>query len=357
MPALKLPPASIDATDDLRWIGFTTLLLVAILSVAYRPAVDALLDAWSAISIQADGQTLAGVALAGFSAQLVDGAIGMGYGLTSSTVLVAAGLTPVTASACVHLAQLGTTLVSGLAHHRCGTVDYPTTWRIALPGVLGALVGASLLSSLPVKAAKTMASALLLAVGAYLLARFCRPRVCTSDKHTQPKLAFLAPVGILGGFVDVAGGGGWGPVATTALLAEGRLPPSKAVGTVSLSEFFVTVAAVIGFALGSPTTTTTTTTAASHAGVRLDLTFTLLIGGLLAAPLAPRLVTKLRPQLLGVVIGGFICLTNGRVLLKACGASAGASAATLMMILVVSACATMQVLRGQADGDSTGLSE
>ena len=239
------------------------IVLLAIDTLAWLHAFAS--EVWAPY-VEADAQTLCGVMIAGFVAQLVDGALGMGYGLTSSTVLVAAGLSPRTASGVVHLAQLGTTLVSGLAHHRIGTTDGPTAWRIAIPGVVGALVGASLLSSLPVATAKvrrklpltppslpfflpgekkapsdpsfppslptkSMASALLLGVGAYLFQRYCRQSPSeyeVADAGELPlRAALLAPIGLLGGFIDVAGGGGWGPVATSGLLAEGRLPPSK----------------------------------------------------------------------------------------------------------------------------------
>lgn len=262
--------------------------------------------------------TLAGVAVAGFVAQLVDGALGMGYGITSSTVLVSAGLPPRVASEAVHLAQLGTTLVSGIAHYRCGTVCWATTWRVALPGVIGASIGAVLLSRLPVVAAKTMASGLLLLVGLYLFAKFFSPRPRCTDPTAQPKVALLTPIGLVGGFIDVAGGGGWGPVTTSGLLAEGRLAPAKVIGTVSFSEFFVTVAAVAGFCMVREDDTA----AANVPHVRFDLMLTLLAGGLLAAPVAPLFVTRLHPSTLGTIVGGFICLTNARVLLKAAEVSA-----------------------------------
>lgn len=282
------------------------------------------------------------VAIAGFVAQLVDGALGMGYGLTSSTVLVAAGLSPVLASQCVHVAQLGTTLLSGLSHNACGTVHWPTTWRVAIPGVGGALIGASLLSVLPITAAKTMSSVLLLAVGIYLAARFYHCRDSESHGSTSSKLRalLLLPIGALGGFVDVAGGGGWGPVATSGLLAEGRLPPRQCIGTVSMSEFFVTVAAVLGFALSS----------SGHgldmmgaSALRLDLTVALLAGGLVAAPIAPIVVTRMRANVLGVVVGGFICLTNARVLLRAANVSRTAYVATIATIVLTWVGASLRI--------------
>jgi len=269
---------------------------------------------------------------------------GMGYGLSSSTILVAAGLSPRMASATVHLAQLGTTLVSGLAHHHSGTVDWPTTRGVAIPGAIGAFAGAFLLSHLNATTAKTGASGLLLILGAYLLWRFyrLRPQLGTSQsdltKGRPPNAHILAPIGLLGGFVDATGGGGWGPVATSGLLAEDRISPSRVIGTVSMSEFFVTVAACAGFSAVSPS---------SHVlggeSVRFDLMISLLAGGLLAAPVAPMLIKSLKPELLGVVVGGFIVLTNARVLLSACSANPGPARLCYTAIFTVWITATARV--------------
>ena len=245
-PEFMLPPA-VHEPRMLKFGSASMPVLVVFFTLLTISAIDTLWTAVHAlsfalpISIVCDVPTLLSVAVAGFLAQLVDGALGMGYGLTSSSVLVAlGGVSPKTASAVVHLAQLGTTLLSGLAHNRQGTVDWPTAIRVAIPGVGGALIGAVLLSNLDVATAKHVASALLFAVGAYLFQRFLRqrpkheqgrgsppPTTATTAAATPPTVTKLAPIGAVGGFVDVAGGGGWGPVCTSGLLAEGRLPPSK----------------------------------------------------------------------------------------------------------------------------------
>ena len=257
----------------------------------------------------ADVWTLTCVGLAGFAAQLVDGSLGMGYGLTSSSVLVAAGLKPATASASVHLAQVGTTLASGLAHRRAGNVDEASLKKVAPPGALGALAGAALLSYTPAATARLLSATLLFGLGAIVALRFYRIAPRRAEAAGAPSATVLRLIGLLGGFVDSTGGGGWGPIATSGLLAGSSLPPCRVVGTTSASEFFVTVAAVAGFC-------------ATHAGgggghgARLDLLAVLLLGGVSAAPLAPRLVTCARPRMLG----GFIMLTNCKTLLLAAGA-------------------------------------
>lgn len=263
------------------------------------------------------------IAIAGFAAQFVDGALGMGYGLTSSTLLIAVGLSPALASASVHLAELGTTAVSGIAHHRFGNVDWPTVRRIAVPGAIGAFLGATFLSHISTAAAKPIAGGILFLLGVYVLVRFLVGRAPRRRPGT-PGLRMLLPLGLVGGFVDATGGGGWGPVTTPTLLADGRMPPNRVIGTVNTSEFLVALAASIGFLLGLGT-----------AGIDLGIVLALLVGGVIAAPLAAWVVRHLNARILGVVVGGFICFTNARLLLGAAGASSAVTWAVYATIVVV----------------------
>ena len=252
---------------------------------------------------------LALLAVAGFAAQLVDGALGMGYGITSSTILLLIGLSPAAASASVHIAKIGTGASSGLAHHRFGNVDWKVVRRIALPGGIGAFIGATVLSALSTESSRPLSSLFLFVLGIYVVMRYLAGGLRVLRKGT-PRLRFLIPLGLIGGFVDATGGGGWGPVATPALLADGRLAPNRVIGTVSASEFVVAVAASAGFIVGI-----------GVAGVRLDYVAALLVGGLVAAPIAAYLVRHMNPRILGVIVGGFICFTNARTLLAAMGVS------------------------------------
>lgn len=276
---------------------------------------------------------LALLAVAGFAAQLVDGALGMGYGITSSTILLLIGLSPAAASASVHIAKIGTGASSGLAHHRFGNVDWKVVRRIALPGAAGAFIGATLLSALSTESSRPLSSLFLFALGVYVVVRYLRGGLRALRKGT-PRLRFLIPLGLIGGFVDATGGGGWGPVATPALLADGRLAPNRVIGTVSASEFAVAVAASAGFIFGIGIT-----------GVRLDYVAALLAGGLIAAPIAAYMVRHLNPRLLGVVVGGFICFTNARVLLLAAGISEDPFLAAYMAIIVIWSLAVASVVR------------
>ena len=278
-------------------------------------------------------QTLIVVAIAGLVAQFVDGSLGMGYGLTSSTLLIFAGLSPAAASASVHLAEVGTTALSGVAHHRFGNVDWHAVRRIAIPGGIGAFLGATLLSSLSTESAKPLASTLLFTLGIYVLLRFLMGKQRVSRKG-QPGLRFLAPLGLIGGFIDATGGGGWGPVTTPTLLADGRLAPNRVVGTVSASEFIVAISASAGFftALGGEV-------------LRMEFVAALLAGGFIAAPIAAYTVRHLNPRLLGVIVGGFICFTNARTLLAAAGVSDDAFRIVYGAIVIVWAVSVAFVVR------------
>jgi hypothetical protein len=248
----------------------------------------------------------------GFFAQLVDGSLGMAYGVTSSTLLLATGIAPAAASAAVHFSEIGTTLVSGISHHKLGNVDWRTVGIMAVPGGLGAFAGATFLSSLDGDTAKPWVAALLLGLGVYVVYRFLvlggrRPQF--KDKVSA---AFLAPLGVVGGLMDSIGGGGWGPVGTTSLLSSGRLEPRKVVGSIDTSEFVVAVGGSLGFlfALGG-------------AGIPWDIAGALLAGGVIAAPFAAWLVRHLPARVLGVAAGGLIILTNSKTILETLGADPG----------------------------------
>ena len=276
---------------------------------------------------------LALLSVAGFIAQLVDGSLGMGYGITSTTILLFVGLSPAAASASVHFAKIGTGATSGIAHHKFGNVDWKVVRRIALPGSIGAFIGATLLSSLSTEFSRPISSALLFALGVYVVFRFLIGKQRAQRRGT-PRLRFLIPLGLVGGFVDATGGGGWGPVATPALLTDGRLAPNRVIGTVSASEFAVAVAASLGFLVG-----------VGSAGVRFDYVLALLLGGLIASPIAAYLVRHLNPRLLGVIVGGFICFTNARILLIAAGVTSDAFLAAYLVIVGTWIAAVAIVLR------------
>jgi uncharacterized membrane protein YfcA len=263
---------------------------------------------------------LLAVALAGFGAQLVDGSLGMGYGLTSSTLLIAIGLAPAVASASVHLAEIGTSAASAYSHARMGNVDKTVLKRIALPGAVGAFAGATVLSNLSTQAARPWASTLLLILGFYVLFRFIRHRT-VALKRGRPGTRFLAPLGLIGGFVDATGGGGWGPVTTPALLAQGRMAPNRVIGTMNAAEFLVAVAASAGFILGI-----------GLSAIDWRVLVPLMIGGVIAAPIAAWIAHRLPMRIMGVTVGGMIIFTNTFTVMKAFGVSGDIVAPTLIVL-------------------------
>jgi uncharacterized membrane protein YfcA len=250
-------------------------------------------------------KTLVLLALVGLGAQLVDGSLGMAYGVTSTTLLLAIGTNPAAASATVHFAEIGTSLMSGVAHWKFGNVDWKVVAKIGVPGAVGAFAGATFLSNLSTEIAAPVMSLILLTLGVYILVRFTLRGIDRRHLGKPMRKRFLGPLGLLAGFVDATGGGGWGPVGTPAILASGRMEPRKVIGSIDTSEFIVALAASLGFlvALGSQ-------------GVNALWAAGLLIGGLIAAPIAAWLVRHIPPRMLGSLVGGGIILTNVRTLLK-----------------------------------------
>ena len=243
-------------------------------------------------------------AIVGFVAQLIDGALGMAYGVTASSLLLSGGTAAATASASVHLAEIGTTFASGASHWRFGNVNWRTVRWIGIPGAAGAFFGATTLSNLNGDAVTPYVSGVLMALGIYIIVRFAFgvTRKPVAPEHLRGR--FLAPLGIFGGFIDAIGGGGWGPVTTPALMTAGRMAPHTAVGSASASEFLVTVAASAGFVANLGTS-----------GIDGWIVAGLLIGGVAAAPLAAWVVRRLPAPVLGTMVGVLILVVNARTLM------------------------------------------
>ena len=254
-------------------------------------------------------QTLVVLALVGLIAQLVDGALGMAYGVSSTTLLLTAGVAPAAASASVHLAEVATTLASGVSHWRFGNVDWRTVRLMAIPGFLGAFAGAVALTSVSAEAAKPVMAGFLFLLGVVVLLRFTlMAREPSDPTPRRPRLRgrFLTPLGLFAGFMDAAGGGGWGPIGTPTLLASGRIEPRKVVGSIDTAEFLVALGASAGFLASL-----------SLSELKLAWVAALVAGGLVAAPLAAWLVRRLPPHVLGASVGGLILITNTKTIAEA----------------------------------------
>jgi len=234
------------------------------------------------------------IALVGLLAQMIDGTLGMAYGLSSATLLLAFGFAPTVVSASVHAAEIVTTLASGIAHWRFRNTDLRTAGTLAIPGAIGAFLGATLLASIDGAVAKPMVAGILFALGVLLLFTFARNQAPAARQH-RLSARFLTPLGLVAGFIDATGGGGWGPVTTPTLLARGGAP-RKTVGSVDTAEFAVVAAATLGFLL-----------TAGPEVIHVPWVAALIAGGLVAAPVAAWLVSRMPHHLLGVLIAGSFC--------------------------------------------------
>lgn len=245
-------------------------------------------------------------AFIGFLAQLIDGSLGMAYGVTSTSLLLTFGIAPAVASASVHLSEVVTTAASGISHMKFGNVDRQALLKLIIPGSIGAFAGACFLSNLPGNVVKPYISIFLLILGVYVLFRF----LIISKTRTEMKSINISRkksifLGLIAGFADATGGGGWGPITTPVLLSQKGVPARKVVGTVDTSEFAIAVSATMGFLI-----------ALGWQDVNWFWVFALMAGGIIAAPIAAWIVTKLPSYLLGVLVGGFIILTNTRTLIN-----------------------------------------
>ena len=236
-------------------------------------------------------------AAVGFIAQLIDGAIGMGYGVIATSVLVATGMPPALASAAVHITKIPTGIASGLSHWKFGNVDWGLCRRLILPGVIGGVIGASAISLMPLGMIRPLAAFYLGFMGILVILRAVR----WHGRREPAKLAGRRPgfVGLLGGLFD-SFGGGWGPIVTTSLIMQ-QHEPRKAVGSANTAEPVVAAiqAGVFSFWLGAATLTTIGSTALA-----------IMAGALLAAPLAAFLVNRLPGRLIAGAVGMVLIAIN-----------------------------------------------
>ncbi|MEI4528663.1 sulfite exporter TauE/SafE family protein [Priestia megaterium] len=273
-------------------------------------------------------------ALIGFLAQLIDGSLGMAYGVTSTTLLLTFGIAPAVASASVHLAEVVTTAASGVSHIKFGNVDKSMVLKLIIPGSIGAFVGACFLSNLPGDAVRPYVSTFLLLLGVYVLFRFLFTFKTNEEKSTKPlSMKQSIPLGLIAGFADATGGGGWGPIATPVLLAKKGTTARKVVGTVDTSEFAIAVSATLGFLISL-----------GWEQVNWFWVGALMIGGIIAAPIAAWFVRIIPAHLLGSLVGGFIILTNARTLLNTWVSSSSTQIAVYAFILIVWAAAIIYSL-------------
>jgi uncharacterized membrane protein YfcA len=239
--------------------------------------------------------------LVGFVAQMIDGALGMAYGISSNTFLLSIGVPPVAASASVHMAEVVTTGVSGISHWKLGNIDWKLVKRLLAPGVLGGIAGAYLLTSIDGDVIKPYISTYLLVMGIVILVKAIN---YTAKPLKGVHTARVSVLGIIGGFFDAIGGGGWGPIVTTTLVARGK-DARLTIGSVNFTEFFVTLAESVTFVL--------TFSFLGYWQVILGL----LIGGAIAAPMAAGLAKRLPTKALMFIVGLLIIGLSIRTIVMA----------------------------------------
>lgn len=228
----------------------------------------------------------------GLIAQIIDGALGMAYGITSSSFLLAFGASPAMASGATHLAEVFTTGVSGVSHLKMGNVNKKLFFGLLVPGILGALIGTYVLSSIDGKTLKPFISLYLCVMGIYVFSKAFRHIHAKSEIDTKK----VAPLAMFGGFMDTTGGGGWGPIVTTSLVSAGH-EPRTTIGSVNLAEFFLTISTAIAFFAILDNTVWV-------------LVAGLALGGLFAAPFAAFVTRHLAPRTLLMMVGGLITLIS-----------------------------------------------
>lgn len=255
--------------------------------------------------ILADPSALIIFALIGFAAQLVDGALGMAFGQISSTILISVGVPPAAASAGVHTAETFTTAVSAISHVAHKNVDWRLFFRLAIPGMMAGVLGAYVLTSVDASTAKPFVLVYLTSLGLYLFYRGVMHR------HTERTPKIVSPLGFIGGFLDAAGGGGWGAIVTSNLLVQGS-NPRKTIGTVNTAEFFLTITI-------SATFLATFTLAGSEEDRQLLLRaiIGLVLGGVVAAPFGAMIAKRVNPDRLLTFVGALVTLTSTYALYRA----------------------------------------
>lgn len=237
----------------------------------------------------------------GFAAQMIDGALGMAYGISATTVLLSLGTPPAVASASVHVAEVFTTGASGFAHWRLGNVDKRLLVRLAIPGMIGGALGAYVLSSFPGEDLAPFVSGYLFIMGAVILIKAWR----LSKSHGEIPLKRVPYLGFVGAFLDAAGGGGWGPIVASNLIGSGA-KPRMVIGSVNLAEFFVTAVISATFIVSI--------------GLELWLVIAgLVVGGVIAAPIAARLAKSVPDKPLMLIVGVVVMLLSLRGLVSAFG--------------------------------------
>ncbi|SFP87000.1 hypothetical protein SAMN05216419_102628 [Nitrosomonas cryotolerans] len=280
------------------WFAAIVLIALVLFLVGRFFLNQTWVNSWQTITDTIDSRIFWSAVAVGFFAQVIDGALGMAYGVTATTFLLASGASPAAASASVHIAEIFTTGISGISHAKFGNVDRQLFARLLVPGMLGGILGAILVTHIDGALFKPFISAYLLLLGIYIFSKaFRQLRIRKEAPRHVGKLA------LFGGFIDAAGGGGWGPVVTTTLVGTGN-DPRTTIGSVNFAEFFLTLTTASVFVLLMETDT-------------WPLIVGLVLGGLFAAPFAAVLCKKFHARTLLILVGVLISIISFYNLYKA----------------------------------------
>jgi uncharacterized protein len=257
-----------------------------ILAIVLIAIVVTIISLWSINSADAfDYHIFINGMLIGIFAQMIDGALGMAYGITTTTFLLSTGISPAVATGSTHIAEIFTTGASGLSHWKMGNVNKKLLKALIIPGIIGGVSGAFLITSIDGKMIRPWISGYLLFMGGYILLKAFK-KVSFNSIISRKK---ITPLALFGGFIDSIGGGGWGPVVTSTLLGSGH-EPKKTIGSVNAAEFFITIATGFSFSLLIGIT-------------QFEIVAGLIIGGITVAPLAAKLTSKLSVKILMILVG------------------------------------------------------
>ena len=258
------------------WYFFVVMLIIAIFIL--------LIYLFSIVENKINYKDFVNALLIGMFAQAIDGAIGMAYGLTASTFLISQGITPAIASGSIHIAEIFTTGASGLSHWRLKNVNSKLFLNLVFPGIIGGLIGVSILANIDGNLIKPWISLYLALMGIYIILKSIKKNLLIKLNNKK-----VTPLAFCGGLIDAVGGGGWGPIVTSTLVSRGH-DPKKTIGSVNSAEFFITISTGISFALFL---------GISHPEIIAGL----VLGGVTIAPFAAKITTKLPTKFLMLLVG------------------------------------------------------
>ena len=276
--------------------------------------------------------TLLAVSMVGFVAQLINSSLGMAFGIITTTALVSLAYSAPMASSIVHLAEIATSASNGIFHHKNGNIDKKVFLALSIPGGVGAFIGALVLSSIDLAQSKPLTGSILLVLGLMLVLRYMR--LSELPKLRKAMKRWLVPLGFFSGMIDANAGGGWGTIVTTSLHSSSILEPRKVIGTSTSARLLVAISGSAGFLIGI-----------GAENIDWFAVLMLALGGLVAAPIAAKVVARANQLLVGLVTGFLIIELNLRQLLVAAKVDSNVIIASMLAVLVVAIFVTIGTMK------------